>query len=128
VLLAARTGKPASGGPFTMPYVRRKPLPRRPSMLDHYVVHIEAWLAAEPHVTAVAIVDQLRHCAPDIRIFLAISSYEHCSGSCSPGAASWDCEAAHRWRGKRQSRSKCLLPSRSGLQQTSMSCCNLRPG
>ena len=48
------------------PYVRRKPLPPRPSMLDPYVVHIEGWLAAEPHLTAVAIVDRLRDCAPDI--------------------------------------------------------------
>jgi hypothetical protein len=47
------------------PYVRRKPLPRRPSMLDPYVVHIEAWLAAEPHLSAITIVDRLRGCAPD---------------------------------------------------------------
>ena len=46
------------------PYVRRKPVPRRPSMLEPYVTHIEAWLAAQPHLTAVAIVDRLRECAP----------------------------------------------------------------
>ena len=34
-------------------------------MLDPYVVHMEAWLAAEPHLTAVAIVDRLRDCAPN---------------------------------------------------------------
>lgn len=46
------------------PYVRRKPVPRRSSMLDPHVARIEAWLAAEPHLTAVAIVDLLRECAP----------------------------------------------------------------
>jgi hypothetical protein len=44
------------------PYIRRKPVPRRPSMLDPYVGRIEAWLAAEPHLTAVAIVARLREC------------------------------------------------------------------
>ena len=47
------------------PYVRSKPLPRRPSILDPSVVQIEACFAAEPHLTAVAIVDWLRNCAPD---------------------------------------------------------------
>jgi hypothetical protein len=46
------------------PYVRRKPVPRRPSMLDPYITRIEAWLAAEPHLTAVAIVDRLSECTP----------------------------------------------------------------
>ena len=46
------------------PYVRRKPLARRPSMLDAYVARIEEWLTAEPHLTAVAIVDRLHKCAP----------------------------------------------------------------
>ena len=48
------------------PYVRRKPVPRRPSMLEPYVARIEAWLATQPHLTAVAIVDRLRDCAPTI--------------------------------------------------------------
>ena len=30
------------------PYVRRKPLARRPSMLDAYVARIEEWLTANP--------------------------------------------------------------------------------
>ncbi|WP_290997319.1 hypothetical protein [Hyphomicrobium sp.] len=34
-------------------------------MLDPYVATIEAWLAAEPHLTAVAIIDRLRRCTPD---------------------------------------------------------------
>ena len=46
------------------PYVRRKPLARRPSMLDAYVARIEEWLTVEPHLTAVAIVDRLHKCAP----------------------------------------------------------------
>jgi hypothetical protein len=33
-------------------------------MLDPYVRRIEAWLAAEPHLTAIAIVDRLRACTP----------------------------------------------------------------
>jgi hypothetical protein len=33
-------------------------------MLDPHMVRIEAWLAAEPHLTAVAIVDRLREHAP----------------------------------------------------------------
>jgi hypothetical protein len=32
-------------------YVRRKPVPRRPSMLDARITQIEAWLATEPHRT-----------------------------------------------------------------------------
>jgi hypothetical protein len=45
-------------------HVLTKPAPRRPSMLDPYVARIEAWLAAKPHLTAVAIVDRLRECTP----------------------------------------------------------------
>ena len=33
-------------------------------MLDPYVRRIEAWLAAEPHLTAIAIVDRLRAGTP----------------------------------------------------------------
>jgi hypothetical protein len=33
-------------------------------MLDAYVGRIEAWLAGEPHLTAVAIVARLRECEP----------------------------------------------------------------
>ena len=33
-------------------------------MLDAYVARIEEWLTAEPHLTAVAIVDRLHKCAP----------------------------------------------------------------
>jgi hypothetical protein len=33
------------------PYVRKKPVPRRPSMLDPFAGEIEAWLTAEPHLT-----------------------------------------------------------------------------
>jgi hypothetical protein len=46
------------------PYLRRKPVPRRPSMLDPYAARIEAWLAAEPHLAAVAIIGRLRECTP----------------------------------------------------------------
>ena len=47
------------------PYVRRKPIPGRPSMLSPYASQIGAWLAAEPHLTAVAILDRLSEAAPD---------------------------------------------------------------
>jgi hypothetical protein len=33
-------------------------------MLDPHVRRIEAWLAAEPHLTAVAMVDRLSECTP----------------------------------------------------------------
>jgi hypothetical protein len=46
------------------PYLRRKPVPRRPSMLDPYAAQIEAWLAAEPHLTAVDVLGRLRECVP----------------------------------------------------------------
>jgi len=41
------------------PYVRRKPVPRRPSILDPHVAAIEGWLATEPHLTAVNILPRL---------------------------------------------------------------------
>ena len=45
--------------------MRRKPVPRRPSLLDPHVERLEAWLAAEPHLTAVAIVGRLREAGTD---------------------------------------------------------------
>src|SRR5262249_52095499 len=44
------------------PSMRRRRVSRRPSMLAPYVGRMEAWLAAEPHLTAVAIVARLREC------------------------------------------------------------------
>ena len=46
------------------PYVRRKPIPRRPSMLDLHGPSIERWLAAEPHMPAVEILARLDKHAP----------------------------------------------------------------
>jgi hypothetical protein len=40
-------------------YVRRKPIPRRPSMMDPHISVIEEWLAAEPHLRAVEILARL---------------------------------------------------------------------
>jgi hypothetical protein len=40
-------------------YVRRKVRARRPSMLDPHLPLIEGWLAAEPHLTAIAILSRL---------------------------------------------------------------------
>ena len=40
-------------------YVRRQPIPRRPSMLDAHVPEIEAWLAAEPHLSGSQILARL---------------------------------------------------------------------
>lgn len=47
------------------PYVRRKPVPRRSSMLDPYIPLIEEWLAATPHMPAVQILARLSEHAPD---------------------------------------------------------------
>jgi hypothetical protein len=47
------------------PYVRRKPVPRRSSMLDPYIPLIEEWLAAAPHTPAVQILARLIEHAPD---------------------------------------------------------------
>jgi hypothetical protein len=48
------------------PYVRRKPAPRRPSMLDQHVNEIEGWLAAAPHLNAVDVLNRLHERAPDV--------------------------------------------------------------
>ncbi|GEC59077.1 hypothetical protein BEL01nite_81200 [Bradyrhizobium elkanii] len=45
-------------------YVRRKPVPRRPSMLDPYIPTIEEWLAAAPHLSAVDLLSRLEAHAP----------------------------------------------------------------
>jgi hypothetical protein len=45
-------------------YVRRKPVPRRPSMLDPYIPEIEEWLAAAPHLSAVDLLSRLEARAP----------------------------------------------------------------
>ena len=45
-------------------YVRRKPVPRRPSMLDPYIPIVEEWLAATPHLSAVDILSRLEAHAP----------------------------------------------------------------
>jgi hypothetical protein len=45
-------------------YVRRKPVPRRPSMLDPYIPIIEEWLAAVPHQSAVDLLSRLEAHAP----------------------------------------------------------------
>jgi hypothetical protein len=41
-------------------YQRRKPVPRRPSMLDDLHDQIRAWLAEDPGVTATEILDRLK--------------------------------------------------------------------
>jgi Integrase core domain len=46
-------------------YVRRKPVPRRPSMLDPYIPMVEEWLAAAPHLSAVDILSRLEAHAAD---------------------------------------------------------------
>ena len=50
---------------------------RMPSMLDPHVATIEGWLAAEPQLTALAIVGRL---AREIRTPSARSSIRSCSG------------------------------------------------
>ncbi len=45
-------------------YVRRKPVPRRPSMFDPYMPLIEEWLATTPHLRAVDILARLEEHVP----------------------------------------------------------------
>ena len=45
-------------------YVRRKPVPQRPSMLDNYIPLIEEWLAITPHLSAVDILTRLGELVP----------------------------------------------------------------
>jgi len=40
-------------------YVRKKPMPRRPSMLDPFAAEIEAWLSVEPHLTGAELLRRL---------------------------------------------------------------------
>jgi hypothetical protein len=47
------------------PYRRRKPVPRRPSMLDDLHDQIRAWLAADPGVTATEILARVKALHPD---------------------------------------------------------------
>jgi hypothetical protein len=47
------------------PYRRRKPVPRRPSMLDDHETQIRAWLDAEPALSARAILERLIGAGPD---------------------------------------------------------------
>lgn len=47
------------------PYLRRKPLPPRPSMLDPHVALIEEWLAGAPHLSAVDILARLGKQVPE---------------------------------------------------------------
>jgi Integrase core domain len=46
-------------------YVRRSPVPRRPSVLDPYIHLIEEWLVSAPHLSAVDILVRLGGQAPD---------------------------------------------------------------
>jgi hypothetical protein len=45
------------------PYVRKKPPPRRPSMLDPYATKIDAWLTAEPHLSGAELLRRLNELA-----------------------------------------------------------------
>jgi hypothetical protein len=47
------------------PYVRRKPVTARPSMLDPHIPSIEEWLATAPHLSAVDILVRLGEYVPD---------------------------------------------------------------
>ncbi len=45
------------------PYVRKKPPPRRPSMLDPYATKIDDWLTAEPHLSGAELLRRLNELA-----------------------------------------------------------------
>jgi hypothetical protein len=51
--------------PHRRPYVRRKPVLRRPSMLDPFIPLMEEWLAKAPHLSAVDILVRLGKQVPD---------------------------------------------------------------
>jgi len=46
------------------PYIRRKPLPKRPRMLDSYETQVRDWLKVEPGLTAVDMLKRLHDIAP----------------------------------------------------------------
>jgi hypothetical protein len=47
------------------PYRRRKPVPRRPSMLDGVQDRLQAWVHAEPGITAIEVLMRLKAIDPD---------------------------------------------------------------
>jgi transcriptional regulator GlxA family with amidase domain len=47
------------------PYRRRKPAPRRPSMLDDLREQISAWLSEAPGLPAIAILERIKTLHPD---------------------------------------------------------------
>ena len=47
------------------PYHRRKPVPKRPSMLDEVQDQIRAWLDGEPTISALEVLRRLRLTHPD---------------------------------------------------------------
>ena len=47
------------------PYRRRKPVPKRPSMLDAFQAQIHAWLDNEPALTAIAVLSRLKTTCPE---------------------------------------------------------------
>src|SRR6516164_2908872 len=67
---------------FNQLWKRYKTRIRMPSKLDPHVALIEGWLAAEPWLTAIAIVGRLAELHPD----QATSSIQSCSVSCEPCA------------------------------------------
>jgi hypothetical protein len=46
------------------PYRRRKPIPRRPRMVDEHEMQVRAWLEAEPSLSAQAVLERLIDAAP----------------------------------------------------------------
>jgi hypothetical protein len=50
---------------YRRPYNRRKPIPRRPSMLDDVQDQLRAWLGEQPDVTAVEVLARLEAMYPD---------------------------------------------------------------
>jgi hypothetical protein len=57
--------KASAGRAIGVPYRRRKPVPRRASMLDDLRAQISAWLCAEPGLSAIGILDRLKTLHPD---------------------------------------------------------------
>jgi hypothetical protein len=73
------------------PYRRRKPLPRRPRMLDAYEDQVREWLGVEPGVTAVDVLKRLKNIAP------ASTFTERHLRTVQRSLETWRAEAVRQW-------------------------------
>jgi hypothetical protein len=72
------------------PYNRRKPLPRRPRMLDAYEPQVRDWLKFEPGITAIDVLSRLQDIAP------GTFAVEHLR-TVQRALEAWRAEAVRQW-------------------------------